>query len=200
LRAGLLAAPVLLLGIVGTTHPMHLTPATAHHWFAMHLAGLFVVPLIGVALAWLVRGRRDLVAVVAVVAAYVFATAYSALDVISGIGNGYVIDRLGVGTPRPTAVNLMFHIGTQLGDVGAWALFAGAVLVGADAVRRHGAGAAPPTLLLLAGSWFLRTQHIFPPLGVLSCVAIGVGTGWLAWIGRSSDVMVAGGAAPAPDR
>lgn len=199
LLTGLYAAPAVLLGVVGWTHPPHLTPAYAHHWFVMHLVGLFVVPLVGVALVLLVRGRRDPLAVLVVVAAYVFAVAYSALDVISGVGNGYVTDQLGPGVSRPEAVRLAFHIGTRLGDVGAWALFAAAVLLGADAVRRRGAAALPATVLLLVGSWFLRSQHIFPPWGALSCVAIGLGTGWLAWLAASSAPVVAGTTTAAHD-
>lgn len=177
----LLAAPGVLLDVVGATHPSGLNPDTARHWFLMHLAGVLVFPLVGVALAWLVRGRRDLLAIGVVVTVYTYATFYTALDVISGIGNGYVTDRLGAdAVPRPPSISLAFHIGTMLGDVGAWALFAGAVLVTIDGIRRHGVGLTVlPAVLLLLGSWFLRAEHIFWPWGVLSCFAIGIGTGWL---------------------
>lgn len=164
--ATLYAAPGVVLGVAGTAHPMHLDPSTAHRWFLLHLAGLFVVPLIGVAVARLMRGRRDPVAVLAVVAFYVFATLYTALDVISGIGNGYVTDHLGAGAvPRPPSLTLAFHVGTRVGNVGAWALVVAAMLVEADALRRTGAGAVLPAALLLGGACFLRTQHIFWPWG-----------------------------------
>lgn len=178
----LLAAPGILLGVTGATHPPRLDPDTAQHWFLMHLAGVVVFPLVGVALAWLVRGRRDVLAVGVLVASYAYATFYTALDVISGVGNGYVTAALGdAATPRPSSVTLAFRIGTILGDVGAWALFAAAVLITVDVVRRNGARspAVPAAALLLLGAWFLREEHIFWPGGVLSCLAIGVGTGWL---------------------
>ncbi len=106
----------MLLGIVGATHPARLTHATAHHWFVMHVVGVLVCPLVGVALMFLLRGRRDLVAVVAILAAYVYATCYTAPDVVSGVG---LRDRpVGAGTPRPDAVRLMFHIGTRFGGRG----------------------------------------------------------------------------------
>ena len=178
----LLAAPGVLLGVVGTTHPMHLTPGTAHHWWVMHVAGLFVFPLVGVALAWLVRGRRDVLAIAVVVASYAYATCYTALDVINGVAAGYVTDRLGPGVARPEEVSLLFRIGGPLGDVGAWGLFAAAVLLSADVVRRAGLAAAAPAVLLVVGAWFVRTQHIFPPYGALGCVAIGVATGWFGWL------------------
>ena len=69
--------------MAGLFHPMHLGYGTARTCGAP-LLGMFVFPLVGVALAWLFRGRRDVVAVLAVLLAYVYAVAYTALDVISG--------------------------------------------------------------------------------------------------------------------
>lgn len=186
----LLAAPGVLLGVVGSTHPRGLNPDSAQHWFLMHLAGVVVFPLVGVALAWLVRGRRDLLAVGVLLSAYVYATFYTALDVISGIGNGYVTDQLGSdAVPRPAAISQAFRIGTRLGDVGAWALLVAAALLTIDVIRRRGLAdsAVPATVLLLLGSWFLRDEHIFWPWGVLSCFAIGLGTGWLGLLDRSTS-------------
>lgn len=59
----LLAAQGALLGVVGATHPSGPNPETAQHGFWMHLGGVLVFPLMDVALAWLVRGRRDLLTV-----------------------------------------------------------------------------------------------------------------------------------------
>ncbi len=185
-----LAAPGVLLGLTGMTHPHRLSPQTAEHWFWMHLAGVFVFPLVGLALAWFVRGRRDLLALGVIGTAFVYATLYTALDVVSGIGNGYVTWQLGDDAePRPRAVSLAFRIGTMMGDVGAWALLAAAVLVVIDVFRRHGArlGTVVPAALLVAGSWFLRSEHIFWFWGSMSCLAIGVGTGWLAAVVADRD-------------
>jgi hypothetical protein len=182
-RPLLLAAPGVALGIVGATHPMHLTPATAHHWFVMHLAGMFVFPLVGAALVSLVRRRRDPLALVVMVASYGYAVLYTALDVVSGVGNGYVTEHLGAGAvPRPRSVTLAFRMGTSMGDVGAWCLLVAALALTADVVRRVGAVALLPGLVVAVGAWFLRSQHIFWPWGVLSCLAIGIGTGGLALV------------------
>ena len=70
-RLVLLALPGLALGITGATHPGSLSYATSHHWWQMHLAGMFVFPLVGVALASLVWGRRDPLALVLFAGAYV---------------------------------------------------------------------------------------------------------------------------------
>ena len=88
--------------VAGLFHPMHLTYATSQTWWLLHVPGLFVFPLVGVALMVLFRGRRDVVAVVAVLAAFGYATAYTALDVVNGIAAGYVTHRLGPGRRGPT--------------------------------------------------------------------------------------------------
>ncbi len=171
----LLAVPGVALAVAGLLHPHHLTYDTAQRWYLLHVPGLLVFPLVGVALAALVRLRTDPLAWAIRLAAYVYATFYTALDVVSGIGAGYVTDRLGPGVPRPEAVSLMFRIGTPLGEVGSWALLACCALVVVDRVRRCG----PPglvALVLLPGAWLVHVDHIFSPSGVLGMLLVGAGT------------------------
>lgn len=176
---GILAAlPGVSLGIAGYFHPEHLTHATSDTWWGLHVAGLFAFPLVGVALMLLFRGRRDPVAAVAVVAAFVYATAYTALDVINGIGAGFVTSRLGALAPRPDEVRSLFAIGGPIGEVGSYALILAAVLVGVDALRRLQLQALPG-LLLVPGALLVHVDHIFFPLGALGITLVGVGTGWL---------------------
>ncbi|GAA1938990.1 hypothetical protein [Nocardioides hwasunensis] len=186
-RAVLCALPALVLAVAGLFHPHSLTHASAPRWTMLHVAGLFVFPLVGVALAALVRGRRDPVAWCVVLTAYVYATAYSALDVISGIGAGYVTWRLGEGAARPDEVRFLFVIGGRLGEVGSLALIACAVVVAADAIRRLGIAAAPG-LLLVPGALLVHVGHIFAPTGVAGMAMIGLATGWLAWCARPDRV------------
>ena len=47
----LLALPALVLAVAGLFHPHHLTYDTSWRWFALHLPGLVVFPLVGLALA-----------------------------------------------------------------------------------------------------------------------------------------------------
>jgi hypothetical protein len=178
-KAVLCALPGLVLGVAGLWHPMHLNAGTAHTWWTLHVAGLFVFPLVGVALMALVWGRRDAVAVLAVVAAFVYATAYSALDVLSGIGAGYVTDHLPAGTPRPDEVRSLFAIGTPLGYVGSVALILATLLVSLDAVRRVGVRAAVGLLAVL-GAVLVHRFHIYPPWGSSGVALVGLGTGLLA--------------------
>lgn len=178
LPALLWALPGLSLAVSGYFHPMHLTHGSSHTWWGLHVAGLFAFPLVGVALMTLFRGRRDPVAAVAVLAAFVYATAYTALDVINGIGAGYVTWRLDASAPRPDEVRSLFHIGSPLGEIGSWALILTVVLVSLDALTRSGIVAAPG-LVLVPGAWLVHTDHIFWPLGVLGIALVGLGTGWL---------------------
>ena len=153
-------------------HPHHLTHDTADSWFGLHVAGLAPFPLVGAALAFLVRGRRDAIAWLVRLSAYVYATFYSALDVISGIAAGYVTRELGPGAPRPDEVRLMFRIGTPLGEVGSWALIFCCVLLAADLLRRN-ALAAVAGVVLVVGAWLVHQDHIFAPTGVAGMVLLG---------------------------
>lgn len=179
-RALLLALPGLALGAAGLLHPMHLTYATSHTWWTLHVVGLFVFPLVGVALMALVRGRRDPVALLVLVAAFGYACAYTALDVVNGIAAGYVTDRLGPGQARPVEVRYLFDIGRPLGEWGSWALVLAALVVVADAVRRSRLWAVP-AVLMLPGAYLVHTHHIFAPLGATGMVLVGLSTGWLAY-------------------
>ena len=177
----LLALPALSLAVAGLFHPHHLSYDTSWRWFSLHLPGLLAFPLVGVALAALVRLRTDPLAWGIRVAAYVYATFYTALDVISGVAAGYVTHELGPGVPRPEAVSLLFRIGTPLGEVGSWALLATCLLVVVDQVRRHGA-AGSVALVLLPGAWLVHIGHIFAPEGVAGMALIAVGTAAVALV------------------
>lgn len=177
-RGVLAALPGISLGIAGYFHPEHLTHATSDTWWGLHVAGLFAFPLVGVALIALFRGRRDPVAAVAVVAAFIYATAYTALDVINGIGAGFVTSRLGALAPRPDEVRSLFAIGGPIGEVGSYALIVAVLVVTLDALGRQRARAVPG-LLLLPGALLVHLDHIFFPLGALGITLVGLGTGWL---------------------
>lgn len=165
--------PAVALAAAGLFHPHHLTFDTSWRWFSLHVAGLLVFPLVGLALAELVRGRSDVVAWVVRLAAYVYATFYSALDVISGIAAGYVTHELGPGVARPDEVRLLFQIGTPLGEIGSGALIACASVLVLDQLARR---RALPVLLLVPGAVLVHVDHIFAPTGVVGMVLLGVGT------------------------
>jgi len=175
----LLALPALSLAVAGLFHPHHLTYDTSWRWYTLHLPGLLAFPLVGVALASLVRLRTDSLAWAIRLTAYVYATLYTALDVVSGIAAGYVTHELGPGVARPESVSLLFRIGTPLGEVGSWALLATCALLALDQIRRHGAVGAV-ALVLLPGAWLVHVDHIFSPRGVLGMLLIAAGTAAVA--------------------
>lgn len=185
------AAPALVLATAGLFHPHALSYSTAPRWTLLHVVALFVFPLVGVALAWLVRGRGDAAAWLIRVTAFVYAAAYTALDVISGISAGYVTWRLGEGVPRPDEVRYLFTIGSRLGEVGSWALIACAVAVAVDALRRARL-AALPGLMLVPGAVLVHVDHIFAPSGVAGMALIGLASGWLASLSQNDRKPTAG--------
>ncbi|MBF4162809.1 hypothetical protein [Nocardioides acrostichi] len=178
-RPVLLALPGVTLAAAGLFHPHHLTYDTSWRWFALHVPGLLVFPLVGAALAALVSHRQDPIAWIVRLAAYVYATFYTALDVISGIGAGWVTHQLGPDVPRPEAVSQMFRIGTPLGRVGEWALLVAVLAIVVDlAVKRRIEALAG--VLLVPGAWCVHLDHIFSPTGVTGMVLLGVGTALVA--------------------
>lgn len=186
LWALLFALPGVLLAAVGVTHPHHLTADTASYWWQLHVALAPLFPLLGLALAALVTGRRDPLAWAVRVLAYGYAVFYTALDMLAGVATGYSVDlaiRVGDG-PAPAALPRLYGIGNDLGEIGTWALLAAAVLVAADAVRCAGLRALPPGLLLVIASVSFLDSHIYRWRGVVTVLLIGVATGWLRGLPR----------------
>lgn len=182
-RALLLAAPGVVLGLAGLLHPPYLTYTTAQTWTVLHIAGLFVFPLVAVALVSVVRGASRTARFAVAVPAFVYMTAYSALDVISGIGAGYVTWRLGPNQLRPDEVSYLFDIGGPLGKVGSWALLIACALVAMEVLGRLGFRALP-VLALLPGALLVHVHHIFAPEGAAGMALIGLATGWVALVDK----------------
>ncbi len=174
-----LAVPGVALGIAGLFHPHALVPDTADQWFVLHVVGLVFFPLVGLALAALVRGRQDPLAWVVRLGAFGFAVFYTALDVVYGVAAGSVTRDMGEGYRRSADFSEMLQVSVRLGEVGSWSLIVGVVAVAVDQVRRRGVGGLP-ALLLLPGAWLVHTDHIFSPGGVVGMLLIGVATGLLA--------------------
>ena len=188
----LLALPALALAAAGLLHPHHLTFDTSWRWFTLHVAGLVVFPLVGWALAELVVGRRDPLAWLVRLAAYTYATFYTALDVVSGLAAGWVTHQLGPGVPRPEAVSQLFRVGTPLGRVGEWALLLVVLALVVDRLVRRRADAATwavGAVTLVPGAWLVHVGHIFASEGVAGMALLGAGTAW--WAHRLRDAPVA---------
>ena len=186
-EAGVLLAaglPGLLLAAVGTTHPGSLTAATGEHWRAVHVVALPLFPLLPLG-PWLVARSVDRrLGWVVGLLGYVFATSYTALDVLAGIGAG-ALQTL----TATDGIVVLFGEGDALARVGTLAYLAACVLAAAGILagaRRltvpRGVLAALGTVLAVGAAWSLRTSHIFPPRGVLTMLAASVGWVLLALV------------------
>lgn len=171
------AVPGLALAGFGQVHPVVLDPSTAREWWQLHVVLIPVFPLIAVAIWVLLHGERGPVAWAARVAAYGYATFYTGLDVLAGIGAGLVTD---VQQGGSAAVGRLFEVGVQLGHAGVWCLLACAVLTGAVLVRRDGVRAVPGTVVLAASCLPFLDGHIFHPTGVLAMLGVALGCALLA--------------------
>ncbi|NUR08917.1 MAG: hypothetical protein HOQ22_14920 [Nocardioidaceae bacterium] len=181
-RAVLYAAPGVLLALTGLFHPAVLTYPTSGRWTVVHAIGLFLVPLVGVALAEMVWNDRSPLARTVVLGSFVYATGYTALDALEGVGAGYVTYRLGPGAARSPAVDYLVDIGNALGSLGVLGLLAATIAMAALAGRRGGMRALAPAALLVVASLSFLDSHFDPWRGVLTVLAIGIATGWLALI------------------
>jgi hypothetical protein len=173
-RYGLYAAvalPPLALAIIGTTHPEHLTAASALYWRNLHVITLPIFPLLGFAPWLVVRFRHSLtLSWVAGILGFVYAVFYTGLDVLAGIGaGGLKVDGMGMATTT------VFGLGDDLGRIGATALIAAALLAGVVAIGLARWRAVPGAILVIAGTVCLWKDHIFFPIGVLGQLLLAVG-------------------------
>jgi hypothetical protein len=172
----LLTLPGLVMAVAGLSHPHDLNAQTAEHWWHLHVAGLVGFPLVGIALAFLMRGRADPVAWIVRLSAYAYIVFYGALDVLDGIGAGY----LTLKGPDGNDAYKLFELAHPYEFVGSWGLIVCCIAVSVDQVVRH-RWLGLPVVLMVPGAWLVHTDHIFSPHGVQGMVLIGLATGYAAW-------------------
>jgi hypothetical protein len=177
IRVVAVALPGLLLAGFATQHPPGLTPATAHHWWTMHVLLIPVFPLLPLALLVLLRADNGVLAWAARVTGYGFATFYTALDVLAGIAAGLVVENDGRASQNMLR---LFEIGDRLGLAGVWMLLACAVLTTVALGLPHGPWVIPGGLVLAGACYVFSYSHIFFPVGAMAMVGLAVGTALLA--------------------
>ncbi|MGI5125895.1 hypothetical protein ACQEVB_03670 [Pseudonocardia sp. CA-107938] len=175
--AALAATPGIVLAIAGLFHPTDLTVATAPTWWQLHIWLLPVFPLLGGVIVLLLRGERGWVSWIARIAAYVYAVFYTGLDVLAGIGAGYVTDRAGGPVP---AVRDLLNMGNDLATYGVHAFLVAAIATGIALVRRDGRAAVPGAVVFVAAAVPFLQAHIYWPVGGLSMLGLAIGAGALA--------------------
>lgn len=168
------AVPPLALAAVGVTHPTDLTMGSSEYWRNLHVATLFVFPLLGISPWLIVRGGARWISWLAAVLGFAYAALYTALDVLSGIGAGG-LEMADMGS----ATGTLFHLGTALGALGSYFFIAACAFAGGVEFWRRGWRTLGATVLLIAGSLLFLERHIYFPVGVAGQVLIAAGWVWL---------------------
>lgn len=166
--------PPLLVAAVSVSHPSPLTVENASHWQHVHTVLLFVFPLVALG-PWLVaRAVSRPAAVVVGVVAYVYATAYTALDVLAGIGGG------AIKAAEAGGLGIIFPVAGRFEDVGGIALIAAAALSVGVVSRVLTWRVLPGGSLVLLCTWLHWQHHVYPPWGAVAMVGLALGWGLLA--------------------
>jgi hypothetical protein len=169
------AVPPLALAAVGVTHPTDLTMASSMYWRNLHIATLFVFPLLGVSPWLVVRGGARWITWTAAVLGFAYAALYTALDVLSGIGaGGMEMADMSSGDTR-VATGTLFHLGTALGALGSYFFIAACAFAGGAAFWRYGWRTLAGTFFVLLGSLLFLEKHIYFPVGVLGQLWLALG-------------------------
>jgi hypothetical protein len=170
------ALPPLALAAVGVTHPTDLTMASSTYWRDLHVATLFVFPLLGISPWLVVRGGARWITWTAAVLGFGYAALYTALDVLSGIGaGGMEMADMAASSDTRVATGTLFHLGTALGALGSYFFIAACAFAGGVAFWRHGWRTLLGTVIVLVGTLLFLERHIYFPVGVLGqlCLAVG---------------------------
>ena len=169
--------PPVIIGVLGIAHPPHLTQDASLLWRNLHVVLLPILPLLAWG-PWLVAKSIDeRWGWIAFVLGWVYASFYTALDVLAGIGAG------GLKHEGEGGLGVLFSLAGSLGEIGSIA-FIGASAVAAGCVSRiAGWKALPGSVIVLAGAFGFRAEHVYWPGGVLSMFALAIG--WTLLIGAA---------------
>lgn len=165
--------PPILIGLVGLTHPAHLTQDASARWRDLHIVLLPLFPLLAVG-PWLVaRSIEPVYGRITLVLGYVYACFYSALDILAGIAAGALkYDRQG-------GLGTVFGYASDLGQIGSIAFIGATAAASGCLLRVAGARVLPGAVVALVGAYGFMQNHVYPPWGVLSMLAIAAGWAWM---------------------
>lgn len=173
--------PPAAIAILGTTHPQHLTQDDSLFWRNLHVVLLPLFPLLALGPGLVAKSVDAKFGRIALLLGFVFATFYTALDVLAGIGAG------GLKHEGKNGLGVLFDLASTLGEVGSIA-FIGATAIAAGCVIHVAKWKAlPGTLLVLAGAFGFMEEHVYWPGGVLSMVALAAGWALLVGAQRYGD-------------
>lgn len=174
-------APPIVIALVGLTHPAHLTQEASARWRDLHIVLLPLFPLLAVG-PWLVARAVDAVyGRVVLVLGYTYACFYSALDILAGIAAGALKH------DREGGLATVFGYASDLGQIGSIA-FIGATAAAAGCVLRvAGPMVLPGAGVALVGAWGFMENHVYPPWGVASMLAVAAGWTWMLVVARRAQ-------------
>ena len=138
-------------------------------------------PLLAVG-PWLVaRSIEPVYGRITLVLAYVYACFYSALDVLAGIAAGALKN------DREGGLATVFGYASDLGQIGSIAYIGATAAAAGCLLRVAGVRVLPGAVLALIGAYGFMENHVYPPWGVLSMLAIAAGWAWMLVVRRAAD-------------
>ena len=146
-------------------------------WLAVHLAGLVVFPLLGVAVWWMLPPGR-LASRISRLALAPYIVLYPAFDAVAGIGTAIVAgDRAGLpAEQRPIADGIMWSLMGEsdpafyLAEVASYAWAVGIAAAAVALLQERRWRVAVP--LLFGGAVFFHSH--FPPFGAIAGVMLAI--------------------------
>lgn len=188
------AGPALLLALVGLIHPSAGSEDNATLWRNLHVLLLPVFPLLGVAIWILLRGVPGVLAWTARVAAFGYATFYSGLDILTGIGVGALLER----QSDAQAIEAVGATGKDLGLVGSVFFIVACIALALTLFKRDGRDTIPGAVVLVLAAVVFGARHINGPAGVLAMLALAAGFAWLAAVSFRAEPTQAVSSAASP--
>lgn len=182
-------------------HPHDLFHLDLGAWMAVHYLQIIFFPLVAVALALVVRGRRGFAAGLCRVAAFVFGVTWVAFDTAAGVTTGILLQAAQAsgspeawrapvmavwahpivgGVASPDAAPPLLAVAGSL----AWAI---GCLAAAFALRRGGSSWSPVALLVISGASFAVFKTHAWPGGPIAFGALAAAAAWLCWKRRPDD-------------
>jgi hypothetical protein len=174
-------APPVVIAVIGLAHPAHLTQDASARWRDLHIVLLPVFPLLAVG-PWLVARSVDpLYGRITLLLGYVYACFYSALDILAGIAAGALKH------DREGGLGTVFGYAGDLGQIGSIAYIGATAAAAGCVLRIAGPWALPGAVVALVGAWGFMDNHVYPPWGVVSMLAIAAGWAWMLVVARRAQ-------------
>lgn len=167
-----------LVGILNLTHPLIRPPiyrAVIHHlpwWTTLHVVNLFLFPILGSAVYFLVKDVRNFAALISRIAIILFIPIYAAFDALAGVGTGILVQQgssLPAGTsgiePLIDAYWTSSIIATiaAIGSI-AWVIAILAATVAFSDPNRRRIAAIVVLIIFFLGGW-AQVQLFLPAVG-----------------------------------